>query len=267
MMKKGGGELHEKNTQIYVLLLNIFMLICNYVVIGKLYNNNKYDSVFYFFIIFIIVSFFTIVMIVLGIVNSKSSLFKYFVGDSNITQNDEEDSTTIYRIIALFVLTCSGLLQFISTALFVTVLNNRPPKTNNFELTQTNAANYRQYKLIYIFTYIAIIVLAIVIITPLSNSSNIKEVGFYYIILILSTVILIAICSSCFASCFAIYKNVIIDGNQLSLQDIPSEKFNPPNIPEPAVQVVQVVQQVQVVQPEQPEQPVQPSPTPVELCS
>jgi magnesium-transporting ATPase (P-type) len=173
------------------------------------------------------------VIIVLGIVNSKSSLFNNFVGDSNITQTDEEDSTTIGRIIAMFVLTCSGLLQFISTTLFVTVLKNRPPKTNNFELTQTNSTNFKQYQLMYIFTYISIIVLAIVIITPLSNSSNKKEVGFYYVILIISTIIVASICATCFSSCFAIYKNVIIDGNQLTLEDVPQTTYAPPNTVKP----------------------------------
>jgi hypothetical protein len=221
----------EEKSSIYMLLINIFVLVCNFLILKNLINNNSYNNVFNFYIYLIIISFLTIAVIIFSIINSKSfsfaPLFQPILIFFNL-KNNILDLTTIYRNIATLILLLVGFLQFISVILFTIVLNNSPQKTDTFELTPSNAKNYSDYQNMYIFTYICMIILAFIIITPVLDINNKKEVIFYFVVLFLSTVSLIYVCSSCFSSCFAIYQNVVLNGNQLTLQDVPQKKYDPP---------------------------------------
>jgi hypothetical protein len=216
-MKRGGSQWDINKTPIYILTLNIFMLASHLFIFINLYNNNiEYNITLYLFIALIIVSFFTIVFIIWGILNIYP-IFDIF-DDKNTENNifmDEKDPTMITRFVSFILLTCCGLLQFIGSAFFVNVINNRVSHDNSFLLTVNNAMNLSDYEISYLKTYIAIIVVAMVIITPISNTNINRDKITYYFLLTITTSIMIYLSYKTFMYCFSIYSNVILKKNPL----------------------------------------------------
>jgi len=212
-------------SSIKIYLVNIFFVIINCIIFYKLFSSNEYDITLYLFIILCIVSFFTVIFIVWQILKYKNFIYSYFT--SNL-QDVTKDPTSFARIVVLGVLMCSGLLQCSSAILFTIVLNNRPPPNNSFKLTETNARHLYNYEISYIITYICMIFVAIILVTPVSNNS--REKIAYYMTLLIGILGIGYNSISAFASCFAIYSNrnqlylgspdIIIDTPIINLPEI-----------------------------------------------
>jgi len=217
LKKKGGSQGNINKSPIYILSLNIFMLMSHLFIFINLYNNSvEYNIILYLFIALIIVSFFTIVFIIWGIFNTYP-IFNVF--DNKNTENnifmDEKDPTMIARFISFILLTCCGFLQFIGTTFFVDIINNRVSHDNSFVLTVSNALNFTNYEITYLIAYVAIIVVAMVIITPISKTNINRDKITYYFLLIITTCIMLYLSYSTFMYCFSIYSNVILRKNPL----------------------------------------------------
>jgi len=229
--KKNGGvggevpidttSLNNGTPPIFMLIFNLICLIINSVILNYLFNNTIYSTIYILFIILTIVSFFTVCAMVLGVINIKQYIKNLKSPNQGDFGNDipekDNDSTSLPRNIGLFVLGCGGLLQFISTILFVIVLSNRKSPDNSFNLTTTNDSNLYNYELSYIINYICMICLAIIIIIPIANNGKITsfDTNTYFMILLFSVGAVFIFSYNVFNYCFSIYSNTMIKGNQL----------------------------------------------------
>ena len=206
-IKKGGdSQLDIKRTPIYILTLNILMIVSHFFIFIYLYKNSlKYNVILYLFISLVIVSFFTIIFILWGTY--------IYLPSSNFPEKN--DPVGFARIISYFLLACFGIFQFISTILCVNVINNRVPNDNSFILTVSNALNLLNYEIYYLTTYVAIIVLAVIIITPISKTNINRDKITYYLLLFASITTLVYLSYKTFIHCFSIYSNVVLKKNPL----------------------------------------------------
>jgi hypothetical protein len=230
--KKKGGEgqvvdntsyLNTGTPPIFILIFNLICFVINFVILNYLFNNTIYSTIYILFIILTIASFFTVCAIVLGVINIKEYIKNLKspnegdFGNSPDNQSNDNDSTSLARNIALFVLGSGGILQFISTILFVIVLSNRKSADNSFHLTASHHSNLYNYELSYIMNYICMICLAIIIIIPITTNDKASsyDTQTYFMILLFSVGVVCVFSYNVFNYCFSIYSNTMIKGNQL----------------------------------------------------
>jgi len=114
----------------------------------------------------------------------------------------------IFDVIPTVVLLCSAILQFISTTLIVTVLNNnrRPPSKNTFTFTLKQAENFYNYEMFYIYTYLMILLVTVII---LMRPTDGKDINVFYFLSFLAAAGLASLAVFMFRYAFNIYDDII----------------------------------------------------------
>ena len=155
-----------------------------------------------------------------------NNLFSNFNRSKNIDQN-EGNTNNFINTVASLILSCGGLLQFISVILVFMVFNSQKPPSNKMNLTVKNTSYIFYYKIYYIFAYILSIITFITI-TAIDNG---YEDMIMKIFLIFITSAFIVIIYFMFNSGYQLYYNVIIKKNNL-YQGVNNNNNNNINIDE-----------------------------------